>query len=168
MTQINLTLYDQIVKDLFLSQDGKAVIQLLEQVLNAILNAQAEEAIGSKLYERNPKRQTYRNEYRPREFTTRVGTLELHIPKLRNGTSSTNLFERYQSSEQAFQLALMEMVIQGVSTRKIAEITETLCGHTFSASTISTLCKKLDPKQELIYERLEEENSSHFFNFPLH
>ncbi|MDQ2153744.1 transposase, partial [Limosilactobacillus fermentum] len=69
---------------------------------------------------------------------------ELHVPKLRHGNFSTQLFKRYQRSEQAFDLALMEMVIQGVSTRKVAEITKKLCGTTFSKSTVSALCNNLD------------------------
>ncbi len=75
-----------------------------------------------KAYERSDERTNSRNGYRVRQLTTRVGTLELHVPKLRHGNFSTQLFKRYQRSEQAFDLALMEMVIQGVSTRKVAEM----------------------------------------------
>ena len=78
-------------------------------------------------------------------MTTRVGTLTLRIPRHRNGQFSTELFARYQRSEQALVLAMMEMVINGVSTRKVELITEELCGKKFSKSTISELCKNLDP-----------------------
>jgi putative transposase len=78
-------------------------------------------------------------------LTTRVGTLTLHVPRFRNGTFSTDLFARYQRSEQALVLALMEMVVNGVSTRKVTQITEELCGTEFSKSTVSDLCKRLDP-----------------------
>jgi transposase-like protein len=71
--------------------------------------------------------------------------LTLKVPRLRNGNFSTELFARYQRSEQALVLALVEMVIQGVSTRKISAITEELCGAEFSKSTVSELCKRLDP-----------------------
>jgi len=67
------------------------------------------------------------------------------VPRLRNGKFSTELFSRYQRSEQAFVLALMEMVVNGVSTRKVAEITEELCGTRISKSLVSELCKRLDP-----------------------
>ena len=76
---------------------------------------------------------------------TRVGTLELRVPRVRSGSFSTELFDRYQRSEQALILALMEMVINGVSTRKVRRITEELCGTSFSKSTVSELCKALDP-----------------------
>jgi len=78
-------------------------------------------------------------------MTTRVGTLTLRVPRHRNGQFSTELFARYQRSEQALVLAMMEMVINGVSTRKVETITQELCGKTFSKSTVSALCKKLDP-----------------------
>jgi len=78
-------------------------------------------------------------------MTTRVGTLTLRVPRHRNGQFSTDLFARYQRSEQALMLAMMEMVINGVSTRKVELITEELCGKKFSKSTISALCQNLDP-----------------------
>ena len=69
----------------------------------------------------------------------------MRIPPLREGQCSTDLFARYQRSEQALVLALMEMVGNRVSTRKITAITEELCGTEFSKSTVSSLCKRLDP-----------------------
>ncbi|WP_042120962.1 IS256 family transposase, partial [Paenibacillus senegalensis] len=71
--------------------------------------------------------------------------LTLRVPRMRDGKFSTDLFARYQRSEQALVLALMEMVVNGVSTRKVKQITEELCGTEFSKSTISDLCKRLDP-----------------------
>ncbi|WP_040290872.1 IS256 family transposase, partial [Alicyclobacillus hesperidum] len=123
----------------------KGVALLLEKVLNQVLNAQASEQLQAEPYERSEDRQGYRNGTRPHPLTTRVGTLTLRVPRLRNGNFSTELFARYQRSEQALLLALVEMVIQGVSTRKIAAITEELCGTEFSKSTVSELCKRLDP-----------------------
>ena len=69
----------------------------------------------------------------------------MRLPKFRNGSFSTELFSSYQRSEQALILSMMEMVVQGVSTRKVSEITETLCGTSFSKTTVSALCKDLDP-----------------------
>jgi len=86
-------------------------------------------------------------------MTTRVGTLTLRVPRHRNGQFSTKLFARYQRSEQALVLAMMEMVINGVSTRKVELITEELCGKKFSKSTISELCKNLDPIVEAFRTR---------------
>ncbi len=143
MAQYNITVDDEVLKDLFSGDAGTS--KLLEQVLNQVLQAQAAEQVQAMPYERSEERQGYRNGTRPHSITTRVGTLTLKVPRLRNGNFSTELFARYQRSEQALVLALVEMVIQGVSTRKIAAITEELCGTEFSKSTVSDLCKRLDP-----------------------
>lgn len=145
MTQLNITLDEQTLKELMLGNRDEAVRKLLEEVFNAVLKAEATDYIGADPYERSNERTTYRNGYRRRNLTTRVGSLTLHVPKLRDGTFSTQLFKSYERSEQALLLSLMEMVIQGVSTRKVSQITETLCGSSFSKSTVSALCQGLDP-----------------------
>lgn len=146
MAQFNITLSGENLKDLFLS-DGKdeAFSRLLEEIFNQVLLAQSTEQLGAKPYERTDERTAYRNGVRERQLTTRVGKLTLKVPRHRNGQFSTELFNRYQRSEQALVLAMMEMVVNGVSTRKVERITEELCGETFSKSTISNLCKNLDP-----------------------
>jgi putative transposase len=70
---------------------------------------------------------------------TRIGKIELKVPRDREGMFSTELFERYERSEKALVSALAEMYVQGVSTRKVKAITEELCGHEFSAGTISNI-----------------------------
>ena len=154
MAQINVTLNTEILQGLF-SKTGRddAFAKLLETILNQVLQAQATEQLQAEPYERNGERQGYRNGFREREITTRVGSLTLAVPRLRNGGFSTELFERYQRSEQALVLAMMEMVIQGVSTRKVASITEELCGRSFSKSTVSSLCEALDPAVEAFRNR---------------
>ncbi len=87
---------------------------------------------------------SYRSGYYARSLITRVGKLELRVPQDRNGRFSTEIFERYQRSEKALVAALTQMYIQGVSTRKVTAISEELCGHSFSASAISEINKKLD------------------------
>jgi transposase-like protein len=82
-----------------------------------------------------------------------VGKLVLRIPQTREGSFSTEIFRRYQRSEQALVLAMMEMVLQGVSTRKVRKITEELCGTSYSKSTVSQLCKGLDLKVRAWNER---------------
>jgi len=100
--------------------------------------------LGADRHERSDERQGYRNGYRARTLYTRVGPVTLQVPQTRDGSFSTDIFKRYQRSEQAFVLALMEMVVQGVSTRKVSAITEELCGASFSKSTVSELCVGLD------------------------
>lgn len=146
MAQFNITITEELLHGLFLS-NGKdeAFSKLLEEIFNQVLLAQSTEQLGAEPYERTEGRTAYRNGTRERQLTTRIGTLTLRIPRHRNGQFSTELFMRYQRSEQALVLAMMEMVINGVSTRKIESITEELCGKKFSKSTVSTLCKNLDP-----------------------
>ena len=143
MAQYQITVNQELLHRLFLSDNkDSGVAALLESVLNQILQAQATEQLEAEPYERTEERKGYRNGTYPHKLTTRVGTLTLRIPRFRNGKFSTELFARYQRSEQALVLALMEMVINGVSTRKVSQITEELCGTEFSKSTVSELCKK--------------------------
>lgn len=147
MTNYQITLNEQTLQRLFTSDHQLA--QLLESILNQVLEAQVSEQVQAQRYERTDERQGYRNGYRngyrPRQLTTRVGALTLRVPQVREGGFSPELFARYQRSEQALILTLMEMVVNGVSTRKVAHITEELCGREFPKSTVSDLCKGLDP-----------------------
>jgi transposase-like protein len=143
MPGYQITIDSETVQGLFQGDSGLA--QLLEQVLNQVLEAQVSEQLGAERYERTEERQGYRNGVRPRKLTTRVGQLTLRMPQVREGQFSPELFARYQRSEQALVLALMEMVVNGVSTRKVTQITEELCGTSFSKSTVSALCARLDP-----------------------
>jgi len=154
MAQLNITLESEILHGLFTS-DGRdeAFSKLLASILNQVLDAQSTEQIGAKRYERNGERKAYRNGIRERQMTTRIGTITLEIPCHRQGHFETDLFDRYQRSEQALVLAMIEMVINGVSTRKIQKVTEELCGQSFSKSTITVLCKRLDPIIEAFCNR---------------
>jgi putative transposase len=143
MTQYQVTVDGDVVQQVLQRDDGLA--RLVSVVLDQILEAQVTEQLQAGRYERTEERQGYRNGVRPRRLTTRVGTLELQVPQVRDGQFSTELFARYQRSEQALVLALMEMVVNGVSTRKVQRITEELCGTSFSKSTVSALCQRLDP-----------------------
>ena len=146
MAQYQITVDSQLLQQLFLgnSQDS-GVAKLLESVLNQILQAQVTEQVDAERYERTDHRKGYRNGTYPHQLHTRVGTITLSVPRIRGGKFTTELFARYQRSEQALILAMMEMVVNGVSTRKVSQITEELCGTEFSKSTVSDLCKRLDP-----------------------
>jgi len=119
---------------------------IVERAVQAILEEEMTAHLGAGRYERGAGRSGYRNGYKPREMATRVGTLELRVPQDRDGTFSTELFARYQRSEQALVTTLMEMYVQGVSTRKVAAITEQLCGTAVSKSQVSALVGRLDPE----------------------
>jgi len=132
-----------------LATDGDNPFRMmLEWMTQQALGHEMSAHLGAESYERNEGRLGYRNGHRERIFTTRLGDLELLIPQDRDGTFSTVLFERFQRSEKALVLSLMEMYVQGVSTRKVKEITEKLCGRTFSRTTVSNLARELDRKVE--------------------
>lgn len=151
MTEYELKVPGSLLSSLLGEKD--ALAGFLEEVLNQVLEAQATEQIGAGRYERAEGRAAYRNGYRPRQLYTRVGPLTLRVPQLRDGSFSTEIFSRYQRSEQALVLSLMEMVVNGVSTRKVTRITEELCGASFSKSTVSQLCTALDARVRAFNER---------------
>lgn len=130
---------------------------LLEEVVQQVLEAEMEEAVGASKWERSESRVGHRSGYRERTLITRVGKLELQVPQDRQGRFSTELFERYQRSEKAFVTTLAEMYVQGVSTRKVKAVTEELCGHAFSASVVSSINAKLDEDLERFASRPLEE-----------
>lgn len=127
-----------------LTEDGDFLKPLIQLVLQEVLEAEMEEAVGAGKGERTEGRKGYRSGYYRRSLVTRVGKLELQVPQDRQGRFSTDIFERYQRSEKAFVNILAEMYIQGVSTRKVKAVTEELCGHAFSASTVSSINVRLD------------------------
>ena len=151
MADYDVSLGRELLPGLLSGQDGLS--KLVETVLNQVLEAQVTEALGADRHERTEERQGYRNGYRTRTLYTRVGPVTLQVPQTRDGSFSTDIFKRYQRSEQAFVLALMEMVVQGVSTRKVSAITEELCGASFSKSTVSALCSGLDARVRAFNER---------------
>jgi putative transposase len=136
-----------------LMDDPESLRFIVERVIQEVLEADAAQTapaahLHAEPYERSAGRRGYRNGYKPRQLNTRVGTLTLQVPQDRDETFSTQLFDRYQRSEKALVLALMEMYVEGVSTRKVREITEALCGTSFSKSLVSELAGQLDVELE--------------------
>lgn len=127
--------------------------RMIEAVVQSTLEAEMSAALGAEKNERSAHRLGYRSGYYPRSLITRVGTLELRVPQDRDGRFSTELFERYQRAEKSLVATLVEMYVQGVSTRKVKAVTEELCGHSFSASAVSAVVKKLDGELQAFAER---------------
>jgi transposase-like protein len=118
--------------------------ELVQRTVQQVLEAEMTSFLGAGTYERNGERRGWRNGSKPRTLKTRVGKLELMVPKDRDGEFQTELFERYQRSEKALVLAMLEMYLGGVSTRKVSAITEALCGLEVSKSQVSALTQRLD------------------------
>jgi putative transposase len=118
--------------------------QMLATLVQEMMEQEFTRFLGAQPHERSAARRGYRNGHRRRRYTTRIGTLDLRVPRDRAGMFQPSLFARYERSEQAFVAALVEMYVQGVSTRKVARVVETLCGAHVSASAVSAVVKKLD------------------------
>ena len=146
----------RLVEQVFTEQPDQ-LKALVKAALEEVLQADMTEALGALPGQRSDGRLGYRAGYYTRGLVTRIGKLELRVPRDRTGQFSTELFERYQRSEKALVSALAEMYVQGVSTRKVKVITEELCGHSFSASTISQINKGLDATLQRFAERPLEE-----------
>ena len=143
MALTNDTTSNAVAREALLN-DPDFLRELVEVALQRFLDAEMTEHLQAAPHERSNARQGYRNGYRARQLKTRVGTLELAVPVDRDGTFRSELFERYQRSEKALGSTLMQMYLEGVSTRKVRDVTETLCGTSFSRSTVSGLVKTLD------------------------
>jgi len=141
-----------------LSADKDFLKELMQPVIQELLESEFSDFLGAEVYERSSERRGLRAGHYSRSLVTRVGRIELRVPRDRAGEFSTELFERYSRAEKALVTSLMEMYVQGVSTRKVKAITEELCGHAFSASAISRLNVTLDEHLAAFAQRrLEEE-----------
>src|SRR5215210_5061870 len=140
---------EQLTQEILL-EDPNFLREIVERMLQEMLEAEMTEHIGAAPYERSATRTGHRNSYKSR---IRVGTLNLLVPQDREGNFSTRLFSRYQRNERALCLALMEMYVEGVSTRKVKEVTEELCGTSFSKSLVSSLAGSLDSELEAWRDR---------------
>jgi putative transposase len=147
MAHRNRKVHEEMVQGILLD-DPAFLKEIVERVLQGLLEAEMTEHIGAAPYERTQDRKGQRNGYKPRTLRTRVGTLNLAVPQDREGAFSTRLFARYQRNEKALCLALMQMYVEGVSTRKVKEVTEELCGTSFSKSLVSQLASSLDSELE--------------------
>lgn len=157
MAQINFTLDYDFLVGLFSEDRSNAFGKLIKVILDQVLKAESIEQLGAENYERSGNRKDYRNGTRSRGLVTRIGKIELEVPRHRNEPFKTFLFENYQRNEQALVTTMMEMVVQGVSTRNIQKITEELCGEKFSKSTVSELCRELDePVRRFRYRLLPD------------
>lgn len=144
MAQINITLSQEEILQVLTGNRDDSLKFLIERILNEIMKAESEEQIGAAKHERTEERQDYRNGTRERELNTRIGTLTLQVPRHRTEPFHTMIFENYKRSESALIATMVQMVVNGVSTRKVEKVVETLCGTKFSKSTVSELCKCLD------------------------
>src|SRR6204780_2421180 len=127
---------------------GEMVRGTMEETLNAMLDAEADQLCGAGRYERSQARQATRAGSYDRTLQTSAGEVNLKIPKLRRQTFETAIIERYRRRESSVEESLIEMYLAGISVRRVEDITEALWGTRVSPSTVSNLNKKIYAKIE--------------------
>jgi putative transposase len=132
-----------------IQQEGLAALPAaLRIVINTAMLAERQQYLGVGPYERATARTDQANGFKPKTVTTRVGAITFAVPQVRHGDFYPHALERGLRSERALNLALAEMYVQGVSTRKVAAIVEALCGTTLSSAHVSAATAQLDPLLE--------------------
>jgi len=150
--QLKDTLVDQIVKGL-IGQGMEGLKPVLELLLNGAMKMEREQFLGAGSHERTEGRKGYANGYKPKELQTRLGALDLQIPQVRGLGFYPQSLEKGTRSEKALKLAIAQMYLEGVSTRRVQDITEKLCGLEISSTQVSRLTQELDGQFEQFRNR---------------
>src|ERR1700761_9356477 len=149
MTEERMTLVDLLQK----SGDGDFLRSIAEAVLQILMEADVEGLIGAGRHERTGDRLNYRNGYRERSLDTRLGSLQLRIPKLRQGSYFPPFLEPRKTSEKALVAVIQEAWIGGVSTRRVEDLVQAMGLTGISKSTVSKLCQDIDERVNVFLDR---------------
>lgn len=133
--------------------DGDLLRELGELVLQRLMDAEAEQRCGAGRHERSEGRVNQRNGYRERTLETRLGTMDLRIPKLRTGSYLPSFLEPRKASEQALVAVVQEAYVKGISTRKVDDLVQAMGMSGISKSQVSRLCEELDERVEAFLNR---------------
>jgi putative transposase len=142
------TILEQLISD-----GAKNLVPTIELLLNEAMKFEREAALNAAPYERNAERKGYANGFKEREYASRLGALRIQIPQVRGLSFYPKSLEKGERSERALKLAIAEMYVQGVSTRKVAAITEELCGFEISSTQVSRCTALLDEELKKFRER---------------
>jgi transposase-like protein len=132
------------IKDMFRMHFEQGCRYVTKRVYQKILAVDFDSYVNASRYQRTSKRRSYRNGYRRRQLLTSIGSLDLVVPRDREGGYSPDLFERYQRVDKSLQATIRSMFLSGVSTRKIGDILDVLCGERVSSSYVSSVNAELD------------------------
>ena len=150
--QLKDTLVDQIIKGL-IGQGTDGIKPVLELLFNTAMKAEREQFLGANAHERTEERKGYANGYKPKEIQTRMGALDLAIPQVRGLKFYPQSVEKGTRSEKALKVAIAQMYLEGVSTRRVQDITEKLCGYEISSTQVSRVTQELDGEFEKFRNR---------------
>lgn len=157
MASINDDVMVDNLQALFRDRDGMKLF--LEEIVNRAMDAEVSEHLQAQQYQRTDARRGYRNGNKPRSFGTRVGSLELSVPQVRDCEPyHPSMFSRFQRSERALLATCAQMYFQGVSTRKVQNVLDTMCGTNISSSTVSCIAAELDKKLSTFRSRRLDSN----------
>ncbi|WP_301107587.1 IS256 family transposase [Sporosarcina sp.] len=146
MTQLNFNLNMDTLKDSLMKSNLDDVMKsAMVLVLNEFMEKERDDYLQVQSHERSIERTDYRNGYYERDLMISIGKIRLRVPRTRFGDFSPSIFEKYARCDQAMVLSMLEMFVNGVSTRKVSAIVQTLCGEDVSKSFVSSLTSKLDP-----------------------
>lgn len=148
MTHKDENSLNEEILEFFTKEGLGGMSKAVKILMNAAMLLEREKYLGAASHERTEERRGYANGFKPKTINTRIGQLELSIPQTRDGQFYPNSLEKGLRSERALKLSLAEMYIQGVSTRKVAKITEELCGFHVSSTQVSHASKLLDEELE--------------------
>jgi putative transposase len=141
------TAIDEVLQ-LLADQGFDGMAQAIEILLNEAMKLERAEALGALPYQRSESRRGYANGFKPKTVNSRLGRLNLQVPQTRDTDFYPSALERGERSERALKLAVAEVYVQGVSTRKVAEITQELCGLDVSSTQVSRAAQLLDEELE--------------------
>jgi len=154
MTQLQFTLdFEEIKENLVESDLDEVLKSTLVIILNEYMKKERDDYLKVDPYERSDARKDYRNGFYDRELILSIGSIDLRVPRTRSGEFNTSLFEKYQRKEKSLVLAMLEMVVNGVSTRKVTNVVEKLCGESVSKSMVSSLTDSLQEEIQAWNER---------------
>ena len=134
----------QHLRQLGVEEDSDFLREAIQVLMQALIELEVSEQIGAGLYERSASRSTQRNGYRERGYETRVGEIDLRIPKLRHGSYFPSLLEPRKRSEKALLAVVQQAYIEGVSTRKVDDLVQALGLSGMDKSKVSRICQELD------------------------
>jgi len=141
------SLFENLLEDLSM-ENGDVLTRVVSTVMNLAMKLEQEKALQASRYERNEERVGLRNGYKPKTLRTRIGEVPIQIPQVRGMEFYPESIEKGSRSEKALKLAIAEMYIQGVSTRRVTKIVELLCGFNVTQSQVSEAAKLLDEEIE--------------------
>lgn len=150
--QPNYTISDNLMEEI-IAGGLDAIPEMIRILVNTAMRAERQAYLGAEPYERTPERRDQANGYKPKTVTTRMGNITFSVPQTRHSDFHPQALDKGMRSERAFKLALAEMYIQGVSTRKVAAITEQLCGVEISSTQVSRVTAELDKTLQAWRER---------------